>query len=132
MAEEATIQRAGTMMGGVQTGGTGLAGTGSSALKKPSARERNLHRAIQSKLKDAVTDLTDGDMVALALGLALDQEQWDKGSDPGRAKVKLACLQFIHDVRLDARAKETGADVAASFEMWVGRRAQRRSGRDEG
>ena len=92
------------------------------------ARERNLQHAIQSRLKGAVGDLTDADRVTLALGLALDQEQWDRGADASRAKVKLDCLKFIQDVRMDGRAKENGADVAASFAMWVGKRPRRDDG----
>lgn len=58
-------------------------------------------------------------MVTLALGLALDQEQFDKGSDASRARVKLECLKFVQDVRMDGRKAPDGDAPEASFQVWV-------------
>jgi hypothetical protein len=73
---------------------------------------------LRRRLKGAEADLTDEDLMQLALGLALDQDQWDHGNDASRSRVKLDCLRFLHEVRQDAKgAGDQGA--VSDFHVWV-------------
>ena len=105
--------------------------TGTTPSKKVVTRARNMSSLIQSKMGSAATNVTPEDLVTLALGLALDQEQWDKGSDASRAKVKLDCLRFIHDVQEDKRTAAGDSGGVADFAVWVGRRRINNGGDDQ-